>query len=150
CRCHHGRPGVYPLEGTVLPPYSNTGVSLPGRDKKMKISLKVDWLTLTGKSSWEAVGALSPSLPAAKQLAVQLLDRVTDGNAVVKGDSPLPHSSCVFRDAHSALHVAVGKDLRVKGGLQKAPGKALSEPPRENKLMYTAGQQGWNCPRLDF
>lgn len=116
----------------------------------MKITLKVDWLTLTGKSDWGYFGAQEPSLIAAKALAERQLDIVTDGDAVVRVDKPSPHYSFGFRDVRSGLHLSVGSNLRQQGWMLRASGQTLNTPQRQKRLLTLAGQYGWNCSRLDF
>lgn len=112
--------------------------------------MKIDWLTLTGKSFWEMYGASEPSLLAAKELAERLLDKVTEGNSLVKVDRPSPHYTYGFVDVHSGLRVSVGKDLRQQGWMLQASGSTLNTPARQKRLLTLAGQHGWNCSRLDF
>lgn len=116
----------------------------------MKIKLKVDWLTLTGKSSWSFYGASGPSYVPARECAERLLDICTDGDAAVKVDRPAPHYKYGFKDVHSGLHVSIGADLQQQGWMIRASGMTLNTPARQARLLMLAGTHGWNCSRLDF
>lgn len=115
-----------------------------------KITIKVDWLTLTGKDTWTRLGAAAGSYYPAQQLAKDILDDVTEGNAVVRKDRPAPYYAWGFLDIDSGLHVSVAKDVARQGWLLRATGKTLTTPARQDRLLWLAAKRGWNCTRLDF
>jgi len=116
----------------------------------MKITLKVDWLTLTGKSDWGYFGAQEPSVMAAKSLAERIFDMVTDGDAVVRPDKPTRFYAYGFREVRSGLHISIAANLRQQGWMLRASGQTLNTPTRQKRLLTLAGTHGWNCSRLDF
>lgn len=116
----------------------------------MKIQMKIDWLTLTGKSTWGEWGASQPSLMGATLLANHLLDLITQGDAEVKVIPPSPHYNYGFLDVHSGLRVSVSSRLKEQGWMLTASGTTLNTPIRQNRLVQLASAHGWNCSRLDF
>jgi len=116
----------------------------------MKITMKVDWLSLTGKAAWGDVGAGVASYYAAKIFAQRMFDLITEGDAVVTNEKPPPHYVYSFREKHSGLQFSLSENLKVQGWLLRASGSTLNTPARQKRLLYLAGTHGWNCSRLDF